>query len=142
MRSALTAMVLLVTQPALAQDAPVVVKPVVVDTIFSGGQTAAGQPIVLPQGPVQVAFSTYAIAAGAKLPVHRHPFPRYAYVLDGEITVTDVENGAQTTYKKGEVILEMIDRWHFGENRGSETMHLLVIDQAAADAATTVLKPN
>lgn len=137
MRSAPAAFLVLFAGSALAQEPPVVVK-----QIFSGTQTAAGQPILLPQGPVQVGFSTYAIAAGAKLPVHRHPFPRYGYVLDGELTVTDVENGTQTTYKTGEVILEMIDRWHFGENRGAQTMHLLVIDQAAAGAATTVLKQN
>jgi quercetin dioxygenase-like cupin family protein len=122
---------------AVAQTPPVEVKPV-----FSSTSTQAGQPIMLPQGPVQVSFSTYTIAPGAKLPVHRHPYPRYGYVLDGQITVTDTQTGEARTFGKGEVILEMVDRWHFGENRGSTPMQLLVIDQAPAGAPTTVLQQN
>ncbi len=54
----------------------VVVKPVLSTTV-----TSSGQPIVLPQKDAQVVVSTYEIAPGAALPEHKHPFPRYGYVL-------------------------------------------------------------
>src|SRR4051812_47626068 len=59
--------------------------PVVVTPLASRTTTASGQPITLPRKNVQVVVSTYDIAAGATLPVHRHPFPRYAYVEAGTL---------------------------------------------------------
>ena len=37
----------------------------------------------------QVVVSSYEIAPGAVLPVHKHPFPRYAYVQAGHLRVTN-----------------------------------------------------
>ncbi|TIO40868.1 MAG: cupin, partial [Mesorhizobium sp.] len=54
--------------------------PVVVTPLASKTTTASGQPIKLPQKNVEVQVSAYQIAPGATLPVHKHPFPRYAYV--------------------------------------------------------------
>ena len=59
--------------------------PVVVSPLASRTETASGQPITLPQKNVQVLVSTYDIAPGATLPVHKHPFPRFAYVQAGKI---------------------------------------------------------
>ena len=123
--------------PALADD------PVVVKTIISTTMTAAGQPLVLPQGPVQLTVSTYDIAPGAQLGVHRHPYPRYAYVTAGTLTVINAETaGAETVYPAGSVIVEMVGIWHYGVNRGSEPVHLIVVDQTPPGEASTVLKPQ
>ncbi len=48
--------------------------------IFSATTTNSGQPIVLPKGNVEVVVWMYDIPAGSKLPVHKHPSQRYAYV--------------------------------------------------------------
>ncbi|TIS78730.1 MAG: cupin domain-containing protein, partial [Mesorhizobium sp.] len=82
--------------------------PVVVTPLASRTETASGQPITLPQKNVQVLVSSYEIAPGATLPVHKHPFPRYAYVEGGTLQVTNVETGKSTTYKSGDFIIEMI----------------------------------
>lgn len=116
------------------RSAPVVVKPVLSTT-----QTAAGQPIVLPDDP-QVLVSTYDIAPGAKLAVHKHPFPRYAYVLSGRLRVTYQETGTTQDYAAGAFIVEMLDAWHFGEAIGSDPVRLLVIDQVEEGRSNTVLK--
>lgn len=140
MRFAFAFGAILLAAPAFAETAQT--PPVVVQQIFSSDKTAAGQPINLPPGDVTVSVSTYTIAPGAKLPVHEHPFPRYAYVLAGTIAVTDAETGKTTTYRPGEVIIEMIGRWHSGENVGPDPVELLVFDQAPKGAQTTILKPN
>jgi len=115
-------------------------QPVVVTPIRSATVTSTGQPIALPQGKVEVAASIFEIAPGAALPVHKHPFPRYGYMLAGTLKVTNVDTGKSDTFKAGDFIVEMVDQWHQGANVGSDQVRLLVIDQVAAGSPATVLK--
>ncbi len=102
--------------------------PVVVTTLLTTVATASGQPIILPRGRARLIVSTYVIAPGARLPAHRHLYPRYAYVLDGQLRVTEVKTHRKFDYKKGDFIAEMIGTEHFGENTGNTPLRLLVID--------------
>lgn len=115
-------------------------QPVVVTPIRSATVTSTGQPIALPRGKVEVAASIFEIAPGAALPVHKHPFPRYGYMLAGTLKVTNVDTGKSDTFKAGDFIVEMVDQWHQGANVGSDQVRLLVIDQVAAGSPATVLK--
>ncbi|CAN7470894.1 cupin domain-containing protein [Mesorhizobium sp. LjNodule214] len=114
--------------------------PVVVTPLADRTETASGQPITLPQKNVQVLVSTFDIAVGATLPVHKHPFPRYAYVEAGTLKVTNVETGKSNTYKTGDFIVEMIGQWHQATNVGDGPVKLLVIDQVEQGAKNTVLR--
>lgn len=114
--------------------------PVVVTPVRTTAVTATGQPLVLPRENVETTASIYDIAPGATLPVHKHPFARYAYVLAGTIEVTNVDTGKRDVYKTGDFIVEMIDQWHKGSNIGADPVKLLVIDQIEAGAQATVLK--
>ena len=114
--------------------------PVVVTPLASRTTTASGQPITLPQKNVEVQVSSYQIAPGTTLPVHKHPFPRYAYVEQGTLKVTNVETGASNTYKTGDFIIEMIGQWHQATNIGDGPVKLLVIDQVEQGAKNTVLR--
>jgi quercetin dioxygenase-like cupin family protein len=108
--------------------------------IHSATTTNAGQPIKLPQGNVEVVVWMYDIPAGSKLPVHKHPSQRYAYVLQGTLQVTDVATGRNFEYKPGDFIVEMVDGWHYGANNGRHSVRLLVIDQVEKGQANTILK--
>jgi quercetin dioxygenase-like cupin family protein len=114
--------------------------PVVVTPLASKTTTASGQPITLPQKNVEVQVSAYQIAPGTTLPVHKHPFPRYAYVEQGTLKVTNVETGVANTYKTGDFIIEMIGQWHQATNIGADPVKLLVIDQVEQGAKNTILK--
>ncbi|MBS7698838.1 cupin domain-containing protein [Chelatococcus sp. YT9] len=136
-----TTAALLVICPARAFDnhsagmPGVVVTPLVATTI-----TASGQPITLPKGNAEVIVSTFDIAPGATLPVHKHPFPRYAYVLAGDLRVTNTDTKKSDDYKAGDFIVEMIGEWHQGTNIGTTPVKLLVIDQVDKGAVNTVLR--
>lgn len=101
---------------------------VAITPVISAVTTASRQPIILPRGAARLIVSTYVIAPGAKLPVHRHVYPRYAYVLDGWLRVTDTKARRTFDYKKGDFVVEMVGRKHFGENVGGTPLRLLVID--------------
>jgi quercetin dioxygenase-like cupin family protein len=115
--------------------APVVVTPVKSTTV-----TSTGQPITLPLKNVEVTASIFDIAPGATLPVHKHPFARYGYVLAGSLRVTNVDTGKSDVFNTGDFIVEMIDQWHQGSNIGVDPVKLLVIDQIESGAKATVLR--
>lgn len=112
----------------------------VVTKLYSGTATALGQPLKLPQGAAEVTVLRYEIPPGAVLPVHRHPHPRYAYVLAGRLKVSTGDFTESFEYGPGDFIVEMLDAWHFGETLGGETVELLVIDQTPPGENNTVLR--
>lgn len=120
----------------LAEDA----KPVTVTPILATEATASGQPISFPAGDLAFTASAYDIAPGAALPEHKHPFPRYAYVVAGTIAVTNTVTGQTVTYKAGDVIVEAVDQWHKAANTGSDAIKLIVYDFAPKGAQNTVKK--
>lgn len=115
-------------------------KPVVVTPVLSTSVTSSGQPIALPTKDATVAVSTYEIAQGATLPEHKHPYPRYGYVLAGEIRITNIETGKSETYKTGDFIIEAIGQWHQAANIGDRPVKLLVIDQVEGAGSNVVIR--
>ncbi len=112
---------------------------VVVTPLGSADTTWTGQPIVFPQKLGHVTTSLFEIAPGAALPVHKHPFPRMAYVLNGSLRVTSVEEGRSETFQSGEFVIESLNQWHKGDNPGATPLKLLVIDLIEKDTENTVM---
>ncbi|RYF93385.1 MAG: cupin domain-containing protein, partial [Caulobacteraceae bacterium] len=67
--------------------------------------------------------------AGASLPVHKHPYQRYAYVESGSIVVRNLDTGTSVEFKAGGTIVEARGQWHTGTALGTAPVVLLVIDQ-------------
>src|SRR5262249_19371144 len=91
---------------------------VTVAPVTSAQTTVIGQPIPLPKEHPEVRVSIFEIPVGATLPVHKHPFPRYAYVLAGKLRVSDKDNVRTFNYAAGDFLIEMVDTWHYGTNTG------------------------
>lgn len=133
-------MVLTLIAVVLSTKAAFALEGVTVTPLREMSETASGKPIVLPQNNVRVIVSTFDIAPGATLPVHKHPFARYAAVQAGTLKVINVETNEAKIYKTGDFIVEMIDQWHRAENVGDDVVKLLVIDQVEGAAGNTILK--
>jgi quercetin dioxygenase-like cupin family protein len=114
-------------------------KDVTVTHLLSSTVTSSGQPIVLPQKDAQIVVSIYDVAPGATLPIHKHPYPRFAYVLSGKLRVINIGTGQRATYKSGDFIVESVEQWHSGSNIGDKPLKLLVIDIVKKDQTNTVL---
>ena len=112
-------------------------KPIVRE-LAAAEATASGQPVRLPQGDARVVLSEYVIPAGAKLPVHRHPYPRIALVQSGRISVTNVDTGKTVQYGPGDMVVESIGQRHFGETIGSDDVQLRVLDLLPAGVKSNV----
>jgi quercetin dioxygenase-like cupin family protein len=108
--------------------------------LLSTAVTSSGQPIVLPQGNIQLVTSIYEIAPGAKLPEHEHNAQRYGYLMSGRLRITNTETGKSDEFKPGDFIVESRGQWHKAESIGTEPIKLLVIDQVEPGDKTTVLR--
>ena len=90
--------------------------------------TITGQPIAMPAPGFEVVISRTEIPAGGVLPMHRHPWPRYAIVEQGRLRVRYEEAGLTREFAPGEAVIEAIGQWHEGEVVGAEPVRLIVID--------------
>lgn len=118
---------ILIATSTHAADAP----KISVQPIARTGTTITGEKIVVPPNP-DVVTSIATFPPGAELPVHKHPYPHYVYVLDGVLTVFNTDTGKSFTVKKGDFIVETNANWHYGKNEGMVPVKLLVIDQLPA----------
>lgn len=114
------------------------VAPVDVREILRSATTTSGNPVTLPQGPVETIVARYHIAPHATLPVHKHPFFRLGYVLSGSLQVSNLETGRSREFGPGEAIVEDIDQWHSARNLTALPVELLVVDLVPPGAANTV----
>ena len=81
-------------------------------------------PPYLSSAP-EVTLMHYTIPPNAVLPIHLHPAINAAYVISGEVTVVKVDGG-EKTFRKGEAIVETVNTWHYGANKGSLPTELIV----------------
>jgi quercetin dioxygenase-like cupin family protein len=115
------------TSAAQAADAP----KISVQSITRTGTTITGEKIEVPSNP-EVVTSIATFPPGAELPIHKHPYPHYVYVLEGNLTVFNVDSGKSFVAKQGQFIVETNANWHYGKNEGAVPVKLLVIDQLPA----------
>lgn len=75
------------------------------------------------QGRPELVAMLYEIPAGKKLGWHHHPVMNYGVLIQGELTVVDLEGNKKIVHE-GETIVEMVNTVHHGENNGSKTVIL------------------
>jgi len=90
-------------------------------------KTLIGQTIAVPKNPA-IIFSTSTFAPGARTPEHKHPWPHYICVQQGVLTIVGTEVGKEFPLSKG-CYIEMLDKWHYGINKGTVPVVTLVVDQ-------------
>jgi quercetin dioxygenase-like cupin family protein len=139
-RFAIAAGAVLVT--GLATASALAAEPAKVTPIAKTETTITGQPIVTPAGPHQVVASMVELPVGGRLAPHKHPYPRYVYVLSGHLRVTYFDAKLVKEFKAGDFAAEAVDQWHMGEQVGTEPVKLLVIDHVPAGQANVVMRPD
>ncbi|MBU3596169.1 cupin domain-containing protein [Polynucleobacter sp. 86C-FISCH] len=115
---------------------------VVTELVVRSGNdwTGSSLPSYLSSAP-EVAVMRFTIPPQTALPIHKHPAINAAYVMDGELTVFQ-EGGIQRNFKKGDVVIEMVEKWHHGINQGSVPVELVVFYATTKDLPLAIKKPN
>jgi quercetin dioxygenase-like cupin family protein len=65
----------------------------------------------------------YVIPAGHKLDWHHHVAMNHGVLVQGELTIIGLD-GQTKTLHEGDVVVEMVDSAHYGENRGTKPVVL------------------
>ena len=79
------------------------------------------------------------IDPGEALPVHRHDLVNIAYVAKGTLTVI-ADDGQSMTMRQGQVLPELIGKYHYGRNDGAEPVELIVFYLGEQGTPLSVLK--
>lgn len=76
-----------------------------------------------PQGKPELVAMKYVIPVGQKLGWHHHVAMNHGVLVQGELTIIG-HDGQSKTLHEGDVVVEMVDSVHYGENRGTEPIVL------------------
>ncbi|WP_431287426.1 cupin domain-containing protein [Roseateles chitinivorans] len=105
-------------------------------------RTWTDQPLTWPRDYKAIA-TPFVLADAKPLPEHYHPFPRFGWVLEGELKVVQVRTGRERVFGPGDLIVESIGERHYGVKVGAEpvVLHLLDIVPRDWQGGNTVLDP-
>ena len=73
----------------------------------------------------EVTILKIIIGVNEELPMHKHDLVNIAYVKKGTLTVITDEN-KEITLNAGEVLPELVGKYHYGKNTGNEPVELVV----------------
>lgn len=104
--------------------------------------TTAGQPVVYPstENP-EVTAVLVEIPSGAQTGWHKHPFPCYAYILSGALTV-EMEGGKSHHFQAGDALVESVNVLHNGKNTGTEPVKLVMFVTGEKEKPFTIKAPE
>lgn len=85
-----------------------------------------------PEGVPRVTILRITIPPHVKLEMHKHPIINAGIVLKGELTVL-TEDGRSSVFKAGEGLVELVNAYHYGENRGEEPVDLIMFYAGTID---------
>ncbi|MBF0271595.1 MAG: cupin domain-containing protein [Magnetococcales bacterium] len=111
-----------------------------VQPLLDTSKTVLDEPLRYPDGsPLQVSSTIVTITPGEETGWHKHGVPMYAYILSGEVTVDYGERGTRT-FGAGTAMVEAMDQWHRGTNRGQEPVRILVVYMGSDKARNVLLR--
>lgn len=105
--------------------------------VFAGDLTVADEKVSFPQNNASVHAIEITMEPGEVTGWHQHHAPLFAYILEGEITVTYEEIGKKV-YSAGDGLLEAMDVTHRGENTGDAPAKILAVFLLGDDGKATV----
>ena len=101
--------------------------------------TITGQKVEVNPHP-EVRATLLELAPGATIALHKHPYQRMAYILEGEVSVKFKDLDKIVESRTGDFIVEARDQWHEGINRGDTPAKLLVIDLVPVGTNSNMIK--
>ena len=134
--------VLLLTNQTLAQDVNVDVGAVEVEVLAKTSLSWDG--MALPdykEGEPEITILKITIPPKTELALHKHPVINAGVLLTGELTVI-TEQGEILYLKVGDSIIEVVEKWHYGKNEGSEQAEIIVFYAGIKGVPITIKKTN
>lgn len=92
-----------------------------------------------PEGKPKITVLKITIPPHAKLNIHKHLVINAGVLTKGELTVIDEQNNT-LTLKAGNALVELVDTYHYGENKGDTPAEIIVFYAGTEGLPITVTK--
>lgn len=92
-----------------------------------------------PKGQPKITILKYVIPPHTILSLHKHLVINAGVLLKGVLTVVDDKNNI-LELKAGDSIIELVNTYHYGENKGDEPVEIMVFYAGAEGTTLTVKK--
>lgn len=99
---------------------------VTVETLLEADETVLGQEFAYPDGKPNITVALITIPPHATLPLHEHPVPLTAVIVQG-VLVVDYEGVGEIRYRAGDTFIEAFNTPHSGRNGGKGMVKILAI---------------
>jgi quercetin dioxygenase-like cupin family protein len=94
-----------------------------------------------PEGKPKITVLKITIPPYSKLNIHKHLVINAGVLIKGELTVVDEQNNT-LNLKAGDALVELVNTYHYGENKGSVPAEIIVFYAGTEDLPITVTKNN
>ena len=91
-----------------------------------------------PEGKPKITVLKITIPPKTKLHKHYHPVINSGILLKGELKVVDINDNV-LILKEGDVIVELVNKIHYGINEGRKPVEIVVFYAGTKDLPITVL---
>jgi quercetin dioxygenase-like cupin family protein len=105
-------------------------------------QTMSGQPLALPPAGFQLVVTRAEYRHNDRIPCHKHPWPRYVYIQQGNLRVTNHVTRRDYDFGPGDTAVESIDQWHEGLVTSTVPLILVAVEQVPRGDENRVLCPG
>lgn len=113
---------------------------VLIDVLAKTGSSWNGSRLpAYSSGVPEITILKIIIQPGVTLPMHKHPVINAGVLLRGELTVITDKN-EMLHLKASDSIIEVVDKWHYGKNEGSEPAELIMFYAGVVDTPITIKK--
>ena len=92
------------------------------------------------EGQPEITILKFTIPAGASLDTHKHSAINAGVLLSGTLTVVS-EDQEVLHLQPGDALVELVDKWHHGQNEGTEPAVILVFYAGIQGQEFTHAKP-
>ncbi len=132
----LMCLVLILSTQSWAKD----VKKVQVDVLAKTSSSWNGTPLKsYAKGTPEITILKIVIPAKTKLSMHKHPYMNAGVLTKGQLTVVTIDKKV-LELKAGDAIVEVVDKWHYGENKGDTPAEIIVVYAGIKDKPITIIK--
>jgi quercetin dioxygenase-like cupin family protein len=92
-------------------------------------RTMTGQPLTRPPTPFQLLVTRATYPAGYVITCHKHTWPRYVYLQQGDLRVTNFDTRTVHDFSAGDILVEAIGQWHQGQVSSQGPVTLVAFEQ-------------
>lgn len=108
-----------------------------VEILLEADETILGQEFEYPDGKPNITVALITVPPHASLPLHEHPVPLTAVIMQG-VLVVDYEGIGEIRYRAGDTFVEAFNTPHSGRNGGKGTVKILAIYAGAVGIPNSV----